>query len=295
MNKKITWLDHKSYPFGAKYYTTKDGHQMHYVDEGQGRAIVMVHGNPTWSYLYRHLITGLSGSYRCIAMDHIGFGLSEKPRNWGYLPSQHAANVVGLIEHLGLTNVILVVHDWGGPIGLDFAIEHPARVRKLIIMNTWCWPVKGDHHFERYSSLMGGKFGAFLIRNFNFFVNFLMKKAFGNQNLFTPEIKLHYKKPLARKRSRKGNIEFIRQVIGSTAWLESLYRNIDLIATKPTLLLWGGKDIAFREDELRKWQSIMKNYHVAEFSEAGHYLQEECPDEILIEINKFLNHNHGEE
>jgi haloalkane dehalogenase len=136
------WLDKKEFPFRSNFINLDMG-RMHYVDEGDGEPIVMCHGNPTWSFLYRHLVKGLSPHYRCVAIDYIGFGLSDKPLTWSYLPHEQARNVETLIDRLGLKDITLVVQDWGGPIGLSYALRHPDNVKRLVIMNTWLWSVKG--------------------------------------------------------------------------------------------------------------------------------------------------------
>lgn len=122
----VQWIDREEYPFKSNFLQLEMG-KMHYIDEGRGPPIVMVHGNPTWSFLYRHLVKGLSKKYRCIAIDHIGFGLSDKPMEWSYLPEEHAKNLNVLIEKLDLKDITLIVQDWGGPIGLSYAISKHAN------------------------------------------------------------------------------------------------------------------------------------------------------------------------
>lgn len=126
------WLSRAHYPFAPHYFPTDAG-RLHYVDEGNGPPVVMLHGNPTWSFLYRHLIGHLAPDYRCIAPDFIGFGRSDKPADWSYRPQDHAAHLDALMTQLDLRAVTLVVHDWGGPIGLSWALRHPDRVRRLVI------------------------------------------------------------------------------------------------------------------------------------------------------------------
>ena len=162
------WIDREEYPFESHYFDVPAG-SLHYVDEGCGQPIVMVHGNPTWSYLYRHLIKRLRSEYRCLAPDHLGFGLSDKPKDWSYLPADHATNLTALIEELGLKNITLVVQDWGGPIGLSYAVDHPENVARIIIMNTWAWPVNRDWYYIAFSGFVGGPIGRMLIRRYNFF------------------------------------------------------------------------------------------------------------------------------
>ena len=156
------WINRTLYPFESRFLFLESG-RMHYVDEGNGAPLVMVHGNPTWSFAYRKLIRGLSSRFRCIAMDHLGFGLSDKPGGWSYRPADHAGNLESLIETLGLKNITLVVQDWGGPIGLSYAVRRPENVRGIIILNSWMWPVRGVLHYELFSRFMGGALGKLLI------------------------------------------------------------------------------------------------------------------------------------
>src|ERR1022692_4366977 len=137
------WLDRAEYPFSSHYFQLPMG-RMHYVDEGHGDPIVMLHGNPGWSFEFRNIIKELSKTHRCIAPDHIGFGLSDKPVNWDYLPINQAANFEKLMDSLDLKNITMIVKDWGGPIGLSYAIKHPEKIKKLVILNTWLWSVKDD-------------------------------------------------------------------------------------------------------------------------------------------------------
>ena len=133
---------------------------MHYVDEGAGEPIVFVHGNPAWSFEFRHLIEPLASEFRCIAPDHIGIGLSSRSdSSEDHHPAAHAAAFAALLSTLDLRHATLVMTDWGGPIGLDFARRFPDRVRQLVIANTWCWPVNRDFHFRFFSSMMGGLLG----------------------------------------------------------------------------------------------------------------------------------------
>jgi haloalkane dehalogenase len=262
--------------------------KLHYVDEGGGEPVVMVHGNPTWSFLYRHLIKGLAKDYRCIAMDHVGFGLSDKPWNWSYLPEDHAKNLDRLIGRLGLKDVTLVVQDWGGPIGLSYAVRSPENVKRLIIMNTWMWSVQGDPHFERFSGFMGGVVGRFLIRRFNFFVRVVMKQAMGDPARLPAPVHRHYLQPLAEPGERKGCWTFPKRIIDSGAWLEDLWSGRDRIRDKPALILWGMKDIAFRERELERWIGLFKDARVVRYADAGHYLQEEKGSDLIPIIGAFL-------
>lgn len=215
------WLNVNEYPFKSHYFRTPVGN-MHYVDEGTGSPIVFVHGNPAWSFEFRNMIKRLSSNYRCIAPDHLGFGLSEKPADWSYLPKDHARNFELFIESLNLDKITLVVGEWGGPIGLSYAIAHPEKIRSIVITNTWMWPVNRDWHFIAFSSFMGGTVGRILIRKYNFFAKTILKSAFGTPSRLTSDIHKHYLMPLDIPSERKGCWIFPKQIIGSTEWLQEL-------------------------------------------------------------------------
>ncbi|MCB9450878.1 MAG: alpha/beta fold hydrolase [Anaerolineaceae bacterium] len=284
------WINRDLYPYTVKTFAVPAG-RMCYVDEGQGEPVVMVHGNPTWSFVYRKLIDGLSGGYRCIAPDHIGFGQSDKPYDWSYRPEAHAENLAQLLDSLDLKDITLVVQDWGGPIGLSYAVAHPDRVKRLVILNTFMWSVKGQRYYERFSGFMGGALGAFMIRHFNAFVRMVIPMAYGDRAKLTPEILRHYRAPLPTGDSRKGSWIFPREIIGSSDWLASLWAKHENITDKPTLLAWGMKDIAFREDILNRWQEYIPHAQVKRFEDAGHYVQDEAGEALVPLIVDFLQAN----
>jgi haloalkane dehalogenase len=280
------WIDHKEYPFKSNFFDLQMG-RLHYVDEGKSdHAIVMVHGNPVWSFVYRKFIKHFSKNYRCIAPDHIGFGLSDKPSGWDYLPEIHAENLKSLLDHLNCKSITLIVGDWGGPIGLSYALYKPDKVKALVIMNTWMWSVKGDLHFEGFSRLMGGIIGRFLIKRFNFFVKVLMKRMF--QADIPYSLHQHYIKPLEKPSERKGCWIFPKRIIGSTNWLDELWSKKDEIKNISSLILWGKKDIAFREKELRKWMTFLNDAETHKFENIGHFVPEELKESDYPIIDEFL-------
>jgi len=274
------WLDRNEYPFKSHYFQQPIG-RMHYVDEGQGDPIVMIHGNPGWSFEFRKVIREMSRTNRCIAPDHIGFGLSDKPFDWDYLPRSHAENFERFVEGLNLTNMTLVVNDWGGPIGFSYAIKHPEKIRKFVILNTWLWSVKKDLYYQMFSNMMGGLLGRFLIRNFNFFGRVVVWMAFGDKTKLGNGIHAYYYKHLEKPQDRKGCYTFPKQIIGSSVWLDSLWQQRERINRLPATLVWGMKDIAFREKELNYWIANWNNPKVVRLSKAGHYPQEEAPEEVV--------------
>lgn len=277
------WLDTALYPFEPHYFEVPAG-TMHYIDEGTGDPVVFVHGNCGWSFEFRNVIKGISSTYRCIAPDHIGFGLSDKPADWDYLPEQHAAHLELLLNSLNLNNITLVVNDWGGPIGLSYALNHADKIKKLVILNSWMWSVKHDPYYRRFSKMMGGFPGAFLTKYFNFFAKAVIPRVMGSRRQIPRKVYRQYRKHLSKPSERKGSYVFPREIIGSSAWLDSLWKKRYLISQKPTSFVWGMKDIAFRESELNYWLDHWGPSTVIKIPFAGHYPQEEIPEMVVVEL-----------
>ena len=282
------WLDKEAYPFEPRWFKVPAGN-MHYIDEGSGDPIVFVHGNPVWSFVYRNVISELRGSYRCIAPDHIGFGLSDKPSGWSCLPEDHARNLELLLESLDLQRVTIVVNDWGGPTGIAYALNHPGRVANLIISNTWLWSVESDWYYQAFSGFMGGPIGQWLTSEFNFFVRTFMPLVYGDRSKLTAKVHEQYIHPFDERDTRKGMWVFPGRIIGSSAWLDSLWARIGVLNGKGVLLAWGMKDIAFRENEMNTWKRAFPDASIIRFEDAGHYVAEEKPVELAAAIHRFVS------
>ncbi len=283
------WVSDDMFPFDSRFFATPSGHQMHFVDEGAGEPIVFVHGNPAWSFEFRHLIRELRSDFRCIAPDHIGFGLSSRSnRCEDHHPEAHAGAFAALIDRLDLRDTTLFMTDWGGPIGLDFARRHPDRVKRIVISNTWCWPVAGDLHFKSFSFLMSSRIGQFLIKRHNIFVNKVMPMAVGDKSVLTPEVMAHYRNAQPRPDARAANVALPGHIVGATGWLGSIWSERAAFAEKPALILWGSKDIAFREKELERWKSELADFELHEFEDFGHFLAEETPEALLPVLRAFM-------
>jgi len=181
-------IDRAEYPF-ADRWLERGGSALHYLDEGSGPAVLMLHGNPTWSFLYRNVIKQLGGACRSIAPDYPGFGFSDHPPGYGYTPQEHAEWVRALIDAAGLERFVLVVQDWGGPIGLSIAVERPDAVVGLVILNTWAWPP--DPRMAVFSLVMGGPIGKYLHLRRNFFARKIVPSGIARAERRTPAILRH--------------------------------------------------------------------------------------------------------
>lgn len=217
-------------------------------------------------------------------MDHLGFGLSDKPREFSYLPADHAKNLEAVLEPMDLHDVTLVVNDWGGPIGLSYALDHPERISRLVITNTWMWSVRGDWYYQGFSGFMGSPLGRYLIGHHNFFANNVMKRAVGTRSPLTPEIHEQYLAPLATVDDRRGSWVFPRQIIGSSNWLSSLWDRRDVLADMDVTIVWGMKDIAFREKELNRWRELFPDATVVRLDDVGHFVSQEAPEEVTAAV-----------
>ncbi len=279
------WVPQSLFPFENRFVEL-DGHRIHYVDEGTGPVLLLLHGNPTWSFLYRDIILRLRNSFRCIAPDYPGFGLSHPAPGYDFLPSSHARIIETFADSLALDNVTIMMQDWGGPIGLRFAGKHPGRVAGLVIGNTWGWPIDGDPHFERFSSLMGGRVGRVFIRRFNAFVNVMIPMNVKRHRV-PSEVMKAYRNPFPTPDSREPTWIFPREIRGSSAFLAQVEAGLGSLTGKPALIVWGDRDIAFKEKERQHFEEIFKAHNTVILHGAGHYIQEDAPDEIAAAITSW--------
>lgn len=281
------WVDREAYPFTSRFLAV-DGGQMHYIDEGEGEAILFVHGTPAWSFLYRHLVRELRRDYRCIALDHIGFGLSAKPPDWGYSFADHARNLATLIDQLGLTSFTLVAHDLGGPIALSYALDHPERIARLVLFNTFMWPLEGEFAVPPVGKLFGGPLGRFLYLRLNASARSLLPMVYGDRSKLTKAIHQQYLAPFPRPEDRHGMYAFARQMAAGAPWCGELWARRGALAEIPALLIWGMKDPAFGPHFLARWREVLPQAAVIELPTAGHFVQEEAPDIALGAIRQLV-------
>jgi haloalkane dehalogenase len=279
------------FPFESRFLEI-EGHRLHYIDEGEGPTLLLVHGNPTWSFLYRHIVLQLRERFRCVAVDHPGFGMSTPAPGYDHLPASHARVLEGFVDALGLEGFTIMVQDWGGPTGLWVAGRRPERVTGLIIGNTWAWPIDGDPHFERFSKMMGGGIGKFGIRHFNMFVNLMIPMNCKRRRLSAAEMQA-YRGPFPRWEQRQRTWIFPREIRGSSRFLAEVEQGLAGLADKPTLIVWGDRDIAFRDQERQRFEGLFPQHHTVPLPGAGHYIQEDSPDEIAAAIRSWWDQQQG--
>ena len=280
------WFDESLFPFESKWMDV-DGNTVHYIGEGEGPAIVMCHGNPTWSFLYRKVVSGLSDRFRCIAIDYPGFGLSLAAADYGQWPHDHSRILGEMVDRLELDEFSIMIQDWGGPIGVGMALQRKERLRSMIVCDTWAWPVTGDKAAERFSKILGGRFGQMLIKRANIFLNVIMRTSFRRKPKPTKAEFAMYKGPFPDAASLEPVAIMPAAVLGEEAWLGEIGAGLPDIADQPILLLWPTKDIAFKERHRQGWEHRFANHRTELIQGAGHYVQEEAGDELAIHIRKW--------
>ena len=282
------WLDKSAYPFTSNYFDI-NGHKLHYIEEGQGEIILFVHGTPSWSFEYRNIIKELSSNYRCIAIDHIGFGLSDKPEDYDYSTQNHSTTLEHFVLEKQLEKFTLVVHDFGGPIGLNFAMKYPDKIKNLVILNSWLWSSQEDPDFIRFSKILKSPLLPFLYRYLNFSAKFILPKSFGDHKLTTRLLK-QYTKPFADKTQRNGTLAFAKSLVNDQDWFEELWNKRPAIADKPTLFIWGMKDPVIQPKNLEKFVYGFTNSKAVKLETSGHFPQEEQPAIVTKSILDMLSH-----
>ena len=282
------WVDRNAYPFEPRWLDVGEG-RLHYVDEGAGPAILFVHGTPTWSFEYRHLIAGLKAKRRCVAVDHLGFGLSERPVGAAYTPESHAHRLRTFVDKLGLDRFTLVVHDFGGPIGLPLALDGSGRVERLVVMNSWMWSFAGDAEMTKRARMVAGGLGKFLYRRLNASLRLITPSAYGDKRKLTKAIHAQYLRVFPDAASRERVLYALAlSLLGSAGHYESLWKRRASLAAIPTLVVWGVKDSAFRLHQLAKWREAAPHAQIVELPEAGHWPHEESPEKVVEAIRSFV-------
>jgi len=290
-------LDTTLYPFDSNYHALASGHCMHFVDEGPASAqpVVMVHGNPTWSFYYRKVIRGLSDRHRCLAPDHIGMGLSDRPGDSDY-DYTLASRVDDLGEWLNSVEpdrpIDLVVHDWGGAIGLSWAAANPERVRRIFILNTWAFTIPDDADLPRSLAFARTPVGAFLIKGFNAFSGLAVRMA--TEKRLEPAVAKGLVAPYrGRPQRRLATLRFVQDIPlkeSDPAWsvLAETEKRLSNLADKPVRFGWGARDFVFNDRVLEKWREIFPTAPVDYIEDAGHYVLEDAADQLVPAIRNFF-------
>ena len=288
------------YPFTPKQFQPRPGLSMSYLDEGprDGDVVVMLHGNPSWSYYWRTLVSGLSDKYRCIVPDHIGMGFSDKPddADYDYTLQSRVDDVEALLKHLGITGpVTLAVHDWGGMIGFGWALSHAAQVKRLVVTNTAAFPLPQAKPMPWQIALgRDWKFGALIIRAFNAFSS--GASYLGVERRMPADVRRAYVSPYNNWKNRISTVRFMQDIPLGTqdkAWplLEEAGRRLPEFADRPAFLGWGLKDFVFDKHFLAGFRAALPNAEVHAYDDAGHYVLEDKHETLVPLIRDFLQRN----
>ena len=286
------------YPYRSNYLNI-NGLRYHYLDEGQGEPLLMVHGNPTWSFFYRSLVNAFSDRYRVIVPDHIGCGLSDKPSEiqYGYKLKNRIDDLSNLVHHLKLDRpVTLVLHDWGGMIGLAWALEHLEQVGRVIVMNTaGFFPPQGKPIPWRLKLIRsGGALMRHAVLRFNLFARAALYMA--PRRPLPDSVKAGLIAPYGSPRNRLATLKFVLDIpLGPEDPSGSIVQNVQhgliRIFQRPGLILWGAHDFVFDRDFYLEWRRRLPHVQAHWFEDAGHYLLEDIPVKIASHINDFLRNN----
>ncbi|OBJ89466.1 haloalkane dehalogenase [Mycobacterium asiaticum] len=274
--------DPQLYPFESRWFDSSRG-RVHYIDEGEGPPILFCHGNPTWSFLYRDIVVALRHRFRCIAVDYLGFGLSERPAGFGYTVAEHAAVVGEFVDHLGLDGYVTMGQDWGGPVGLAVAVERADRVRGVILGNTWFWPTE-ELSTRLFSKVMSSRVMQWAILQRNFFVERLIPA--GTEILPKEAVMDHYRRVQPDAAARVGVAVLPKELLAARPLLDRLAREVPaLLGGKPALVVWGMRDVAFRPGPaIPRLRATFRDLVVVELPTAKHFIQEDAPERIAQAI-----------
>lgn len=284
------------YPFTSRYADV-NGFRMHYVDEGRGEPVVMLHGNPTWSFYFRELIQGLSDRYRAVAPDHIGCGLSDTPRPsaYAYRLKNRVDDLEALLAHLGLTrDITLVLHDWGGMIGAAYALRDVRRIARLIVLNTAAFLKPGGKPLPLALRLIRRTplFAVPAVLGLNLFARGAARTA--SARGLSPAVRKGLLAPYNSWDNRRATLKFVQDIPltpqdPSFAIARQVHDGLQQLADKPMLICWGEKDFVFDTDYLAEWRRRFPAAEVHRFPEAGHYVLEDVPEPVMARVLDFLN------
>jgi pimeloyl-ACP methyl ester carboxylesterase len=278
------------YPFSS-HELNLDGLRYHYLDEGQGRPLLMLHGNPTWSFYWRNLVQAFSSDHRVVAPDHIGCGLSDKPQRYQYTLAQHIENVSKLIDELDLSDITLVAHDWGGAIGLGAAGRQPERFKDIVLFNTAAFPP--PYVPWRLRALRFPPFGKLAIQGGNLFARAALRMAVADRSRLSDEVKAGLLAPYDNWSNRIATYRFVRDIPTTSShptWktLDEVERGSQLLKDRRALMIWGMQDWCFNSVCLDRFAELLPNHEIHRFEDVGHYVVEEAHERIVPLMRAFL-------
>ncbi|MFQ5539503.1 MAG: alpha/beta fold hydrolase [Candidatus Binatia bacterium] len=278
------------------HFLTLNSYKYHYLDEGQGDPVVMLHGNPSWSFMYRELVRSLRDSYRTVVPDHIGCGLSDKPgvNDYEYTLERRVSDLEALLDQVGaIRNLTLIMHDWGGPIGMTYAARHPSRIRRLIVLNSAAFLLPPGKALHWSLSFCKNSLAAnFLFLRLNAFARIACYVGCRERPM-PMEIRHAYTGPYDSRQHRIATLCFVRDIPltpTDTAYaaLKITQENLFRFQQTPMLICWGEKDFVFDRDFLNEWIKRFPNAEVHRFPKAGHYVLEEWSEAIMALVRNFL-------
>ena len=282
------------YPFVGSYLNL-DGIALHYLDEGSGDAVIMLHGNPTWSFYYRNLVLGLRSECRTIVPDHVGCGFSDKPddNHYEYSLDRRARDLEALIDHLQIKGrITLLMHDWGGMIGMTYASRFPERIARLVLLNTAAFHLPDTKRLPFSLWLCRNTpLDDFLIRRSGLFCRMVTRMCCTRP--MPDRVREAYLSPYGSAEKRLGHLRFVQDIpLGpldrSYALVSEVQERLTNFRNTPALILWGEKDFVFDHHFLQAWQTILPSAEVHRFPKAGHLVLEDAGDEILPIIKQFF-------
>lgn len=277
------------YPFASHWHNLPAARQ-HYLDEGSGEPLLMVHGNPTWSFYWRNLVCAFRDSHRIVVPDHVGCGMSDKPARYGYTLRQHTDNLIQLVERLDLTNINLLVHDWGGAIGLGAAVALPQRFARIVLFNTAAFPPPFVP--KRIAACRLPLFGTIAVQGFNAFARAALSMAVERPLL--PSVAQGLIAPYDSWANRIATHRFVQDIPFTPrhpTWkvLQQLEADLSILRGMPVMMAWGMRDWCFRPECLTRLLKSFPNAEVHRFSGAGHYVVEDAHEQIIPVVREFLS------